>query len=365
MFTQVLSQPLPNKGFTAITEPYSVLINYSSITQIIVLIEHVLIDTMNKAVLIKGCVASYVHVYLLFPVNLVAIVILSRGKCALSRCISCYLVAMAASDLLVVLFDAILTRMNFLYFPICFLDMTPVCALVTCLLVGATDSSAWLTVVFTFDRCVAINYQGLKTRYCTEKTAMKVISIVWGISCVKNIPLFFMYEPWFTTNNVPWFCKTKAFFYKSSWWKALNWFYTILTPGVAFFLILLLNILTVRKILVANRVRRELISHNGEKGSDQEMENRRKSIILLFTVSISFMILWATYVVYFIYMQITNHSYTGYNDPVYILYECGIMLHILSSATNTFIYAVTQRKFREEVTNVIKYPFQLIYRLVT
>ncbi|XP_067865932.1 uncharacterized protein [Heterodontus francisci] len=40
--------------------------------------------------------------------NLLTIVILSRGKCGLSKCISRYMVAMTTADLLVLIFDVIL-----------------------------------------------------------------------------------------------------------------------------------------------------------------------------------------------------------------------------------------------------------------
>ncbi|XP_067865930.1 probable G-protein coupled receptor 139 isoform X1 [Heterodontus francisci] len=42
------------------------------------------------------------------PANLLTIVILSRGKCGLSKCISRYMVAMTTADLLVLIFDVIL-----------------------------------------------------------------------------------------------------------------------------------------------------------------------------------------------------------------------------------------------------------------
>ncbi|XP_067857679.1 probable G-protein coupled receptor 139 [Heptranchias perlo] len=42
-----------------------------------------------------------------FPANLVTIVILFRGKCGLSKCISIYMVAMATADLLVIIFNVI------------------------------------------------------------------------------------------------------------------------------------------------------------------------------------------------------------------------------------------------------------------
>ncbi|GCB66591.1 hypothetical protein scyTo_0010120 [Scyliorhinus torazame] len=44
------------------------------------------------------------------PVNLLAIVILIRGKCGLSSCTTRYLVAMATADLLVIITEVFLWR---------------------------------------------------------------------------------------------------------------------------------------------------------------------------------------------------------------------------------------------------------------
>ncbi|XP_067837585.1 probable G-protein coupled receptor 139 [Heptranchias perlo] len=302
------------------------------------------------------------------PANLVAIVILSRGRCGLSRCITRYLVSMAVTDLLVVITAVILNRIRGIYFPITFLTTTPGCSASAVLTYAARDSSVWLTVAFTFDRFVAICCQKLKTKYCTEKTAAVVIGTVCVLSCLKNVPCYFIYEPLYIMNNVPWFCSMKLIFYTSSGWAAFDWLDRILTPCVPFVLILLLNALTVRHILAANRARRRLRAHsNGENQSDPEMESRRKSIVLLLSISGSFILLWMTYVINLFYVRFTNGNYfsgSNFNDPRFILQESGYMLQLFSCCTNTCIYAGTQSKFREELKNAVKYPVNLIWKFI-
>ncbi|XP_067831296.1 probable G-protein coupled receptor 139 [Heptranchias perlo] len=314
------------------------------------------------------------QVYLIFypvlgavgiPVNLVAIVILSRGKCGLSKCITYYLVAMAVADLLVVLTSVVLSRIIGVYFPASFLSITPLCRLKTALIYATKDSSVWLTVAFTFDRYVAICCQKLKNKYCTERTAAVVIETVFALSCLRNIPWYFAFISLYTIDNVPWYCTFKSSFYTSSAWRAFSYLNHILTPFVPLILISLFNLLTVKHILVANRIRKALLGKkNGEKENDSEMENRRKSIILLLTISGSFILLWMTFAVHYLYHRMTNtYNYSGSDDPVYILQEAGYMLLLLSCCTNTCIYAVTQTKFREELKNLAKYPLMLIAKL--
>ncbi|XP_067851670.1 probable G-protein coupled receptor 139 [Heptranchias perlo] len=300
------------------------------------------------------------------PVNLMAIVILSRGKCGLSKCICRYLVGMAVADLMVVIIDVILRWINLLYFPVSFLDITPVCSLIIFLGNATTVVSVWLTVAFTFDRFVAICCEKVKTKYCIEETAAAVLGTVSVLGCLESVPWYFVNEPRYIMDNVPWGCETKPSFRASPAWAAFDLFHLILTPCVPFFLISLLNILTVRRILVASRVRRGLRGRSdGENHKDPEMENRKKSIILLFSISGSFILLWVTHVVFNIYLRIAGtRSYSSYTDPVCITQQTSKMLQLLSSCTNTCIYVLTQTKFREELKNAVKYPLILIVKLV-
>ncbi|XP_067865120.1 probable G-protein coupled receptor 139 [Heterodontus francisci] len=225
-------------------------------------------------------------------VNLLAIVILSRGKCGLSTCTTRYLVAMATADLLVIITEVILLNINHYYFPVCFLDITPVCSVINVLIRAAIDCSVWFTVIFTFDRFVAICCQKLKTKYCTKKTAAVVLATTCILLCSKNIPIYFRYEPGEIIDNVPWRCYIKRSYYTEPGWVGFRKFDKVLTPVIPFALILLLNALTVRHILVTSRVRKGLRGQSkGENRSDPEMESRRKSVILLFTISGNFILL--------------------------------------------------------------------------
>ncbi|XP_078272207.1 putative G-protein coupled receptor 139 [Rhinoraja longicauda] len=294
-----------------------------------------------------------------FSANIMTIYILSCGKCGLSRCITRYLVWMAAADLMVLIFEAILYEIKEAYFPHSFLNYTPICSLNLALLYFSIDCSVWLTVTFTFDRHIAICSQNLRTRYCTPKIASRVIITVCCLSILQNIPVYFIYDPREIIDNVPWSCFVKASFYTSPFWAAYLWFETVLTPFAPFALILLLNSLTIKQIIMANRVRSKLRGKNSEKlQTDQEVEDRRKSIILLAAISGNFLLLWVVIFACFICVQFTDTQFmeSDYNDSFTVAEKFGYMLRCLSTCTNTFIYAVSQRKFRDEIKNVIKRP---------
>ncbi|XP_072123384.1 probable G-protein coupled receptor 139 [Mobula birostris] len=307
--------------------------------------------------------------YLIFavigaPVNLVAIAILSRGKCGLSTCTTRYLVAMAATDLLVIVNEVILYQTKYHYFPVTFLNLTPMCTIIRVLTYVFTDCSVWFTVAFTFDRFVAISCQKLKTKYCTGKTAAAVLAITGTLFCLKNIPIFFTYGPKKIIDNVPWFCYPKPSYFSETGWVVFDWVDTILTPLLPFALILLLNILTVRNILVASRIRKGLRGqNNGDNNSDPEIESRRRSMVLLLTLSGNFILLWLTFVLNFLYYQITGTE-TEPNETEYIFSQVGRLLSNFSCCTNTFIYVATQSKFRTEMKSAVESVASFVFRLI-
>ncbi|XP_059839485.1 probable G-protein coupled receptor 139 [Hypanus sabinus] len=298
-------------------------------------------------------------------VNLAAVVILCRGKCGLSPCTTRYLVAMAAADLLLIVSEVLLRQISYHHFPESFLHITPVCRIVFLLVRTSTDYSVWFTVVFTFDRFVAICLQKLRTKYCTEKTAVVVLGTTGILLALKNIPHYFTIEPWEIINNIPWDCHTKASIFIEPGWVGYDWFDSVLTPLLPFAFILLLNVLTVKYILVASRIRRRLRGANSaDAAHDPEMESRRKSVILLFGLSANFILLWTVALAHFLYYTIAGKNPTDYNASEYNFHKVGFMLINLSCCTNTFIYGVTQSKFREQILFAVRYPVLPVILLI-
>ncbi|XP_048475357.1 probable G-protein coupled receptor 139 [Rhincodon typus] len=269
---------------------------------------------------------------------------------------------MAVTDFLVIVTAVLLNRLPGIYFPGSFLSITPICRLTIALIYASRDSSVWLTVAFTVDRFVAICCMKFKTKYCNDKIAAFIIGMVCSLGCLKSVPWYFIHEPIYLINGVPWYCSVRKIRYTSTVWRVFDWFDRILTPFTPFFLILLLNVLTVRYIIATSRSRQRLwASKNKENQMDPEMESRRKSIILLFAVSGSFILLWITYVIQFLYERFTNdYQIRGFSDPKFLLQESANMLQLLSSCTNTFIYAITQWKFRQELKNLFKYSLSFL-----
>ncbi|XP_072405833.1 probable G-protein coupled receptor 139 [Chiloscyllium punctatum] len=291
------------------------------------------------------------------------VLILSQGKYGLSKGITRYMIAMATGDLMVLVFNVIVSQIFKYNFPGSLLNYTTVCRISVFLQGLSLQLSIWFTITFTFDRFVAICCNKLKVRYCTERLANVVISIVSALNITVNIPLPFRYEPTHVLNNVQWGCRTVTGYLTSPAWAAHRWLTNISNMFLPIPLLLLLNSLTAHHILVASRARQALKSSRGgagEMGRDPELKSRRTSIILLFTISGCFMVLSAPITVIHICVGVTQLVAFQGSNSLYVAIRVAFLLMCTSSCTNTCIYALTQRKFRKEMKNLLKYPSTLL-----
>ncbi|XP_069771766.1 probable G-protein coupled receptor 139 [Narcine bancroftii] len=292
--------------------------------------------------------------------NLLVIVILSRGKCGLSKCTARYLAGMAMADLISVVSGVLLDQINNIYHYSPYLLITPICALNIVVRLSAMDSSVWLTVAFTFDRSIAICSQKLRERYCTERTAGVLTLMVTFVTCARYVPCYFAVKPLYVIDRVPWYCIENTEFVASPLFQAYEVFNCIMTPLLPFSLIVLFNTLTISHIIFVNKLRRKLLNNSGMQ-RDSEVENRRKSMILLFALSINFILLWIPFTIFNLTWTVQNYFYTDkyLNSPTFVLQQCGYMLQFLSTCTNTCIYTLSQRAFRKQLKNGVKYFFTL------
>ncbi|XP_048381320.1 probable G-protein coupled receptor 139 [Stegostoma tigrinum] len=291
-----------------------------------------------------------------FPANMMTIVVLVRGNCGLSKCISVYMLAMATADLLVIINNVIVYSILMYHFPLSFLSHTHICKFIFYMGCVILNISVWFTVAFTFDRFAIICCPKFKTKYCTVRIPVTIITVIFVFMWIKDFPIFFAYEHEHIIKNVEWNCQSSVTFFSSIAGLAYIWFYSICLVWLPFILIGLFNALTIRHILVTSKARRGLRAHTFDNHYDPEMKNRMKSIVLLFAISGSFIMLWLTTVVNLVTTKVTNPNYYrgDLGNPTYIIVETGAMLRYLSSCSNTCIYAVIQRKFREEFLGILK-----------
>ncbi|XP_078075217.1 putative G-protein coupled receptor 139 [Mustelus asterias] len=294
-----------------------------------------------------------------------AIVVLSRGRCGLSKGVTCYMITMAIADVLVCIFNVTVEGIFRSHFPDSFLMYTSVCSFISFMQVSSIQLSVWSTTLFTLDRFVAICCPKLKLKYCTGRTATVILAAVSVLSFVMNIPAYFRYEPYSVVASVQWGCRTVKGYVSSPAWIAYTWVSHLSVPLLPFPLLLLLNSLTVRHILVTSRSRRALKAHGpGAASSDPVMKSRRTTIVLLFTVSGSFIILWMPIVILHLLFNFTETATLEGATLLHVTMRITLLLMYSSTCTNTCIYILTQRRFREEILNMVKFPFILLFKFL-
>uniref|UniRef100_UPI00398EAB60 probable G-protein coupled receptor 139 n=1 Tax=Pristiophorus japonicus TaxID=55135 RepID=UPI00398EAB60 len=285
------------------------------------------------------------------------------GKCGLSIGIARYMMAMAVGDIMVLIFNVIVSQIIKFHFPDSLLNYTYVCRFSTFMQGLSIQLSIWFTMSFTFDRFIAIRCQKLKSTYCTERTATVVLITVCVLNIFINVPMFFRYASYHIVNKIPWGCRTVTGYFSLPAWKAHKWITNLSSTLLPIPLLLLLNSLTARHILLANRTRRALKRRsNGHSSSDPEIRSRRTSIILLFAISGSFFVLSAPITVIDICVGVTETVTFQGSNSLYLAVRITFLLMCTTSCTNTCIYAMTQRRFRAEIKIVLKYPYTFIIK---
>ncbi|XP_048382065.1 C-C chemokine receptor type 6-like [Stegostoma tigrinum] len=296
--------------------------------------------------------------------NLVTIWIISRRKCGLSKCVTVYMLAMATTDLLVLINNVVLYYILSYHFPWSFLFHTALCRVIMYLTAVTTDLSVWCVICFTFDRFVLICCRKIQTKYCTRRTSIKLVITIAVVIVLKEIPVLFAYEPEQIINKVQWGCRSSEAFFSSSAGTGYVWFYSACVFWVPFSLIVLCNALIIKRIVLANRARNGLRSCKIGNESDSEMENRRKSIILLFSITVSFLLLCLPYAVALGVTKLASTIYVRgkFTDPELIAMESADILWYFSCLLNPCIYAATQSKFRAELKNMAKCQWVLFWK---
>ncbi|XP_055521957.1 probable G-protein coupled receptor 139 [Leucoraja erinacea] len=292
------------------------------------------------------------------PANLMSLVILFRGKCGLSKDITCYMIAMAMGDLMVLVFNVIVSQIVRYHFPGSPLRYTPVCRLSSYLQGFSFQLSTWFTVSFTCDRFVAICCQKLRRTYCTERTAAMVLATVGMVSVLTNVPLPLRYRPCYTVHRVAYGCCPVPGHLESPLWSAHGWASNLLNTFLPIPALLLLNSLTARYILGASRARLALKGPRQVGGDDDpEVRSRRASVALLFAVSGSFVALSVPIMVIDAWVGVSGTVMFRGPRSLYAAVQVAMLLKCLGSCTNTCVYALTQSRFRAQMIGLLTPPF--------
>ncbi|XP_072538719.1 probable G-protein coupled receptor 139 [Salminus brasiliensis] len=293
------------------------------------------------------------------PSNVVCFLIFWRRKCMLSRSSALYLMAIAAADTAVLMFIAVLELSVKYYTVEPFWSREPWCSMRDVFNYGAFNASTWLVVAFTAERFLAITTWSLKNRVCNPRCALRVIGIIFLVGHLLAVPYYWAYVSIYKQDVQRWLCIYRP---NSPIEYALTMvsIQTTLSHILPFIFIGLLNGLTLRQISLSNRVHaatETCKSASGFKVAPLLRSRKRKSVVLLVTVSMTFVLLSITRSITQLILHTTDlhMNRDDYTLDINIAADIGTMLSLTNAAVNMYLYACTQTKFRQEVIASVKY----------
>ncbi|XP_019907100.1 probable G-protein coupled receptor 139 [Esox lucius] len=192
----------------------------------------------------------------------------------------------------------------------------------------------------------------MKAKFCTPRNALKAIAIVLFVAHLLSIPYYWFNVSVYNQNQSIWVCV-----YDRSaphgYVHTMVWAQTLVSFVLPFQIILTLNGLTLRKISLSNRVHivaANALSPEAYRVMPLVRSRKRKSIVLLVTVSMSFVLLSATRAITQIILRIVYFGLdrNDYSRQINVAADIGNMLRLTNASVNMYLYACTQARFRQE-----------------
>uniref|UniRef100_A0A3B4F5A6 G-protein coupled receptors family 1 profile domain-containing protein n=1 Tax=Pundamilia nyererei TaxID=303518 RepID=A0A3B4F5A6_9CICH len=274
----------------------------------------------------------------LFSANIVTFLIIWKRNCTLSRSSALYLMAISVADNFVLMFIVILELSLKYHQQEPFWSYEPWCSLRDIFNYGAYNASTWLVVLFTVERFIAIHTWKIKPKICNQRCAAWTIAATFVFSHLFAIPHYWSNISVHDNNQTRCIYNPEA---PTQFIHALVWIQTLQAYMFPFLIILTVNGLTLQLISLIRPLLRS---------------RRRKSVVLLVTVSMSFVLLSVTRAITQIILR-TTELYTldrnDYNHQINIAADAGTMLCLSNAAANMYLYVCTQSRFRQEFSACI------------
>ncbi|KAM9429313.1 putative G-protein coupled receptor 139 [Salvelinus alpinus] len=289
------------------------------------------------------------------PSNIVTFLIFWRRNCMLSKSSTFYLMAISIADTLVLVFIVVLEITVKFCQEEPFWSREPWCRLRDIFSYRAYNTSTWLVVVFTAERFIAIHTWTIKTKLCTPRSALAAITTILLLSHLLAIPYYWSNVSVYDHNQTRWAC-----IYEPEgphgYVHALVGAQTLVAYVLPFLIILTLNGLTLRQISLSNKVHVVTaadLTSGAYRVTPLLRSRKRKSVVLLVTVSMSYVLLSVTRAITQIIIRTTfvyGQDRNDYNLQINVAADIGSMLSLSNAAINTYLYACTQAKFRQKST---------------
>ncbi|XP_035474418.1 probable G-protein coupled receptor 139 [Scophthalmus maximus] len=291
------------------------------------------------------------------PANLFTFYMICFRKCGMSNTAIIYLSCLAIVDTFylvwVILIDLTLTF--WLLQP--FWHSHPWCGILGFLQYGSLYSSSWIVVTFTIERYLVLRSTAAKRHFSQAWiTKLTCISIVL-LSHLVSVPLGWIniVTPVSFPVNGENVTLPRCHYHDETYTTIIVWITTFLSGGIPIVLVIIFNYLIGYHLCRASNLftKEELRVMHGR--STRGM--LRRTILLLGTVSVSFVVLslprFVTYCILRTKYNNENFDRNDYRIPINVAGDLANMLQNLNSTTNFLLYCMVSRRFRRELVQVV------------
>ncbi|XP_072912028.1 probable G-protein coupled receptor 139 [Hemitrygon akajei] len=291
------------------------------------------------------------------PANFLTIYTLYSRRCGMSMVARLYLISLAVADSLCLFWGALIDLSLVWLDPSPFWVISPWCELLTVLEYGSIFTSTWIVITFTIERYLVLRSTRVRQPDSQTKVTIRVIISVAVASHLIAAPAYWIYNSELLNSTVPNQTeKARKCTYSDSFFStAVVWFYTLVSGGIPYILLILFNILIGHQLYTASRMftQEQLRSINGVTVRGLV----KKSILILFTISFTFVLLtlprFVTYCILRTAYNRPDHNRDDYNQMINFFADIGNMMQWLNFAINFLLYCVISKSFRQEFLQVL------------
>ncbi|XP_057208174.1 probable G-protein coupled receptor 139 [Triplophysa rosa] len=291
------------------------------------------------------------------PANLFTFYMICFRKCGMSETATIYLSCLALTDtsylVWVILLDLCLVFLQVEPF----WNSQPWCGIMGFLQYGALYSSSWIVVMFTIERYLVLSITIGKQRFHQARAALFICVTIVLLSHMASVPMSWIntVTPVNITADGQNITALRCHYREATFTTVLVWVTSFLSGGLPIVLVLIFNSLIAYHLNGSSRLFTKE-EWRAIRGTNKRGVVRR-TIILLGTVSVSFVILslprFVTYCILRTQYNYKEFDRNDYSIPINVISDVANMLHNLNSTTNFLLYCVVSRSFRQELVNTV------------
>ncbi|KAJ8016132.1 hypothetical protein DPEC_G00004010 [Dallia pectoralis] len=295
------------------------------------------------------------------PSNIATFLIFWRRNCMLSKSSTYYLMAISIADTFVLVFIVVLETTVKFHQEEPYWSRDPWCRLRDVFNYGTYNTSTWLVVAFTIERFISIPTWAIKAKFCTPRSALKAIAAVVFLGHILAVPYYWANVSLYHQNGSMWVCVYDRNA-PSGYVHTMVWGQTLVSYVLPIQIIPTLNGLTLRQISLSNRVHVTAaadLSPRAYRVTPLLRSRKRKSVVLLVTVSMSFVLLSAPRAITQIILRTAYYGLdrNDYSRQINVAADIANMLRLTGASVNMYLYACTQAKFRKEFVAFFRKAF--------